>query len=724
MTEVVKILPATGGHGGSTWMPTIGDEIEDFLDGVHEDARDRVRTQAVRILSRSQPPGQDGVRAELVVGYVQSGKTMSFTAAAALARDNGFGLVIVVAGTSQKLLDQTRERLRDDLKLDHASSYSRWIPIDSPKRGSEEARKIAAVLEDWADPMVDSEDRVTVLITVMKQHQRLQWLAEVLEDIGSAVDLSAVPTLVIDDEADQASPNVKKRPGEESTTYSRIRRLRDALPAHTLLEYTATPQATLLMSLADSLSPEYVTVLDPGPAYTGGQHFFKDHRSRFVRTIPDADAQVIDDPDQGPPRSLLDAFACFSLGCAAGSIDRRPDPPQRSMLVHPSQKTLPHEQFVSWLQSIRDSWIGLLKLEVDDPDREELIRLWLEPAYADLAQSVADLPPFEDLLSRLPRVMARTEIKEVNAAGGKKDPIPWSTGYAWILVGGQMLDRGFTVEGLTVTYMPRRMGVGNADTIQQRARFFGYKAGISGYCRAWLDPTVASAFEKYVEHEEHMRLELRDIDETGQSLKQWRRRFLLDPTLKLTRSSVIRLDLDRSRFGDEWFHPWYVGCLEERVQVANRDLVAQFFEAHPTVPDPDSPHHITDAPLETVLAELLEEFVVDEDDAIKFASLKLLLAVAADEGGQAARVVRMRPGPHTDAIRSIDKDGRLKSLLQGRNKGYKGDREVKADGQITVQVHHFNLEGPGGELVAANAPIVAIWVPKELEGSVITERRS
>ena len=56
-----------------------------------------------------------------------------------------------------------------------------------------------------------------------------------------------------------------------------------------------------------------------------------------------------------------------------------------------------------------------------------------------------------------------------------KDELPeirWQTEYAWILVGGQALDRGFTVEGLTVTYMPRGLGVGNADTVQQRARFF------------------------------------------------------------------------------------------------------------------------------------------------------------------------------------------------------------------------------------------------------------
>ncbi len=49
------------------------------------------------------------------------------------------------------------------------------------------------------------------------------------------------------------------------------------------------------------------------------------------------------------------------------------------------------------------------------------------------------------------------------------------------------MDRGFTVKGLTVTYMPRGLGEGNADTVQQRARFFGYKESYLGYCRVRLE---------------------------------------------------------------------------------------------------------------------------------------------------------------------------------------------------------------------------------------------
>ena len=49
--------------------------------------------------------------------------------------------------------------------------------------------------------------------------------------------------------------------------------------------YTATPQAPLLINLADVLSPDFVSVLTPGEGYTGGEYFFDEHRDRFVKRL-------------------------------------------------------------------------------------------------------------------------------------------------------------------------------------------------------------------------------------------------------------------------------------------------------------------------------------------------------------------------------------------------------------------------------------------------------
>ena len=39
------------------------------------------------------------------------------------------------------------------------------------------------------------------------------------------------------------------------------------------------------------------------------------------------------------------------------------------MLVHPSRETTGHSQFDRWIRNIRQQWMDLLQLPVDDPER-------------------------------------------------------------------------------------------------------------------------------------------------------------------------------------------------------------------------------------------------------------------------------------------------------------------------------------------------------------------
>ena len=74
--------------------------------------------------------------------------------------------------------------------------------------------------------------------------------------------------------------------------------LRQALPHHTYLQYTATPQAPLLVSIVDSFSPGFVQVLNPGPDYVGGREFFINNR-RLIRLIPSQEVPSRTNPVNG-----------------------------------------------------------------------------------------------------------------------------------------------------------------------------------------------------------------------------------------------------------------------------------------------------------------------------------------------------------------------------------------------------------------------------------------
>ena len=123
----------TFNSNGINWAPKSGEETGDFLgqSGMPEEAKNKLLEDAISILSRGVPPQvENGFETGLVVGYVQSGKTMSFETVAALARDNGFHIVIVIAGTSNPLLAQSSNRLKKDLGLNDVNRGRRWVQLE------------------------------------------------------------------------------------------------------------------------------------------------------------------------------------------------------------------------------------------------------------------------------------------------------------------------------------------------------------------------------------------------------------------------------------------------------------------------------------------------------------------------------------------------------------------------------------------------------------------
>ncbi|RRA49307.1 alpha-1,4 polygalactosaminidase [Acidipila sp. EB88] len=702
----------------------------DFFDRiVPADSRDSVRSDCIAILRKAVPSTEPiGSETGLVIGYVQSGKTMSFEAVTALARDNAYQVVIVVAGTSNPLLNQSTDRLRRDLGLDDASRSRRWLQLTNPDDSDANRQKIRNVLEEWKEGDIPAFSRKTVLITVLKHHQRLASLTTLLRKVGT----DGVPTLIIDDEADQASLNTNVSKASESSTYASLMQLKAALPNHTYLQYTATPQAPLLISLIDALSPTFVRVINPGAAYVGGKDFFDDEK-HYVRLIPPQDIPSRDNPLNGPPESLLDALRIFLLGVAAG-LETNGGTGNRSMLVHPSQLTVQHQEFFIWVKNAFERWKRVLGLADSDPERRELIEEF-RAVYDDLKATAGDaLGSFDTIQGHLKRAMRQTQYEQVNASGGATPRIDWGQSYGWILVGGQAMDRGFTVEGLTVTYMPRGKGVGNADTVQQRARFFGYKRSYIGFCRVYLGQATIDAFDAYVEHEEDIRQQLKKFQEQGRDLGQWKRAFILDRDLRPCRQSVLALPYMRGELADKWFAPEVVLAVETVLQ-ENRQIVDAFISKLGTFSDMEGDprrtavqrHRVSPAfSLKQVLEDLLTLYrVVNSIDSQEFTGMLLQIDKALEENPEElCRVVLMSPGERR--TRGVNEEGEVTNLYQGaypvnppavRGSIYRGDQSVCFPDIVTVQIHQLDLfqENDGIRLrVASDVRVLATWIPARL----------
>ena len=351
------IIPQEALPPGSLWVPLQGPEVQGLVEhlSIDRESKDRLAAEAATILGKCIPPhGAPDATTGLVLGYVQSGKTLSFTAVAALARDNAYPMVIVITGIATNLLGQSRGRLETDLRL---QTNRKWRLFLNPRPDQQQA--VADVLTDWSDPRLPDHRRQTVLITVLKNGTHLRNLVSLLQQL----DLARTPVLVIDDEADQAGLNTQVGRGRESTTYQRLVALRQCLPHHTYLQYTATPQAPLLINLIDTLSPKFAELLTPGSDYVGGEGFFEENPN-LVRVIPANEIPSQTNALAEVPPSLIEALKIFFLGVATGFIrgddQRQGSGRNRSMLVHPSRETPGHGQFFHWITQIRQQWLDLL----------------------------------------------------------------------------------------------------------------------------------------------------------------------------------------------------------------------------------------------------------------------------------------------------------------------------------------------------------------------------
>jgi len=733
--ETISVL-GSAKTAQTTWEPVVGAETTALFDEaikLDKEGRTRVIDEARRVLGRClSPKAKAGSETGLVIGYVQSGKTMSFTTVAALARDNGFNLIILIAGTSSYLLDQSTNRLHKDLRIDTRNDR-KWRTFQTSTWKTSDRDALRESLASWADPTLPEAMKRTVLITAMKNHTHLEKLASELRPL----DLKHIRALVIDDEADQASLNALVNAEAESTTYTKLNALRACLPHHSFLQYTATPQAPLLINIIDRLAPRFAEVLTPGRNYVGGKAFFID-RPELVIDIPDDDVPKPKKPLREPPESLHRAMQLFFVGVAAGLV-RDKGAGNRSMMVHPSQTVAKHALFYQWVTAARDSWKSILDPAKGlDADRAELLEEF-QRAHSDLSETVPDLPAWSAIQEMLRHAIRETRVEKVNATADAADEIKWKDAYAWILVGGQAMDRGFTVEGLTVTYMPREVGVGNADTVQQRGRFFGYKRDVLGYCRVFLSAGARGAFTRYVSHEEDVRGRLLAFRDSGKPLTEWKRVFYLAKELRPTRVSVLDLEYFRSSAGESWMdtdRP-QTGDIPGNLRVVNefRESIKGILRINAGSPERTEyqKHLIATIPLRRIVDEVLPRLsYTDPADSAKCTLLSISLAEELEDDPKAECTVFFMSA-WKKRMRGIDGKKSVKNLFQGaapvegsrRGSIYPGDREVAQGGpKFAIQFHHLELTEKKGDkdvVVVPSVVAMAFYAAKGLGRDLLVQ---
>jgi hypothetical protein len=487
-----------------------------YLLGVKNRTKDVVTSlddASDQVLRQLRPPSttEFDVRG-LVLGYVQSGKTANFAAVIAKAADAGYRLVVVLSGIDNGLRRQTQIRLSKELTgYPHSAKDS--VPL--PPLGKQWHKYTSDDFNGDFDPGRSSHAALQgsepVLLVVKKNPAVLRKLKAWFEKAPSDAK-KHLPALFIDDEADQASVDVKASLQTEETydpydpDYASpavinglIRELLLVFSKRAYVGYTATPFANILIPHEQydpkaglDLYPKDFFIDLPKPnGYFGTEEF-------FGRFDPNTDERVPGVPVVRPVKieqisaliqnnelteSLDEAICAFILGGAARALRGKGDAPC-TMLIHMSHLNArqgPLKQMVEnrW-RELKDEWrynrkAGVLK---------RFRALW-DKDFVKTSKAVEGCPvhKFDDLIPYIGKFMEAVEVREINTQAGEVLDYEREPALKAIAVGGNKLSRGLTLEGLLVSYFARRSP--QYDTLLQMARWYGYRAGYQDLTRIY-----------------------------------------------------------------------------------------------------------------------------------------------------------------------------------------------------------------------------------------------
>jgi hypothetical protein len=441
------------------------------------------------------------------------------------------------------------------------------------------------------------------IIVIKKLPRNLKALNDDLTRIRE--NLMNVPALIIDDESDQAGLNTKKprrnltvaerRERTDITKTNRqIRRLLRLLPRGQYVGYTATPFANFLVDPSDTMDlfpRHFIIPLDRPSGYMGVADFFDTEvpsdeldpdnftqRERaFVRDAHDSD-------DAAYEGSMRAALASYVL---SGAIKlyrqdhaeppaegaRRPVFPHHTMLVHTSHQNTEQEEdrnrvtaafnqllntpgFGGYFQALwNDDFLPVITAQNLFPGLQGYV-----PA------SFREIRPYIDRALR--KIQTHPMIRVLNSTRESDQAPDFDREGIWeILIGGNKLSRGYTVEGLTVSYYLRKAGA--SDTLMQMGRWFGFRPGYKDLVRIFIGRNLGPGGVDLIEDfkdacrlEEKARNDIRRYSrenaEGGRPLRPIDIAPLIEISGRIPPTSRVRMwnaQVVSTNFGDQWYMP-------------------------------------------------------------------------------------------------------------------------------------------------------------------------
>lgn len=368
------------------------------------------------------------------------------------------------------------------------------------------------------------------------------------EDVDAAMIAGGVARLSRAAISDETDPSVIN---------GLIRGLLDKMRRVAYIGYTATPFANVLIGhdytdnkVGEELYPsDFIFSLPRPPGYVGAERLFgrlalgveseNQPGVDVIRKVQDWQAASLlprsgqPPPTQLPP-TLQTAILDFALAAAARDV-RSGGQPAASMLVHASQLTV-HQDSVAELirdrlSELRQQWVynlpkGAAKALFKERWENEFVPT---TAAIDSARAM----PFEDVEEALGQILKRG-LPVLVLHNRSQDELDYerNPNLRAVLVGGNKLSRGLTLEGLLVSYYVRRANA--YDTLLQMGRWFGYREDYVDLTRLYTTSLLADNFRDLATYEEELRQEIRRYDQLKLTPMDFGPRIRKHPAMQIT----------------------------------------------------------------------------------------------------------------------------------------------------------------------------------------------
>jgi hypothetical protein len=392
--------------------------------------------------------------------------------------------------------------------------------------------------------------RLPTRVAIVKKNKSV--LEKLVKDLRHiTARLEDIPALIIDDESDQASINTsdpskwEAEQPERTAINKLISELLKMLKRSQYVGYTATPFANVFVDPEDAVDifpRDFILSLDRPPGYMGPQDFHdlerfpegeartpaNSNESAFVRSVYEEEAG----------EKMLEAIDMFVLTGAVKLFREAADPQlppfkHHTMLFHESVRQEDHRQLA---EEIRQAWKGAAYFGARGHARlEALFERDVAPVMAARGTEGVCPSAYAQVKFFVPEVVAKIQghsgdpVLVVNGdKEASREEVDFQSRPVWrILVGGTKLSRGFTVEGLTISFY--RRVARQADTLMQMGRWFGFRSHYRDLVRLYIgrgSATEPSAFDLYgafeaaCRSEELFRAELERYAEVKEGMPQ------------------------------------------------------------------------------------------------------------------------------------------------------------------------------------------------------------